>query len=103
MKVKNLSYPKIYDWGFDRVGCVICPFHSGRQAILHNKYRQYWPKMFSKFEREVKQLWERKNSEGYIMADSSAEKYLFRWYRNSMTPFFKGKKMNITDFFDKKS
>ena len=99
IKSQNLSYPKIYDWGFNRVGCVICPFHSGRQAVLHNMYRRYWPKMFYKFEREVKQLWEHKNFEGHIMADPSAEEYLFKWYRDSMTPFFKGKKVNITDFF----
>lgn len=97
---QNLSYPEVYDWGFDRVGCVICPFHSGRWAVGHNMYRKYWPKMFQKFEKEVKHLWESKKSEGCVMAHSSAEEYLFYWYRDSMSPFFKGSKVNITDFFN---
>lgn len=55
----NLPYCSLYDEGFDRIGCIICPFlcypHS-KKLIIH---RERWPKQYSAFERILKQYFEK--------------------------------------------
>jgi phosphoadenosine phosphosulfate reductase len=48
----NLPYPSLYDEGFDRVGCIICPFMSKgkkKQAM------ERWPNPYKIFEKVVKE------------------------------------------------
>ena len=40
----NLPYCSLYDEGFHRLGCVICPFLTYRQHQIH---KQRWPKPVS--------------------------------------------------------
>lgn len=54
---RGLPYPQLYDEGFERIGCVVCPFLTGRNPhrILRNKKR--WPKLFKTFEKCVRIYW----------------------------------------------
>ena len=72
----KLPYPKLYDIGFDRVGCVICPNHSGH----HERYRALWPKHFDCFERYVKIWFEKRRLQGREMWHETAEDFLSDWY-----------------------
>lgn len=53
----NLAYPPLYDEGFGRIGCVVCPFVMGTSpAQIANSKRQMerWPGIWQTFERVVK-------------------------------------------------
>ncbi len=60
---QNLAYPSLYDEGFHRIGCVICPYIMGKrpgavQQRLISKQR--WPGMWKAFEHAVKVWFETK-------------------------------------------
>lgn len=41
----NLPYPSLYDEGFDRLGCVVCPFlTAGKAKQSREKWPRYWEK-----------------------------------------------------------
>lgn len=85
----NLKYPILYDWGFDRIGCIVCPFHSGKNGQLHKMYRDRWPKYFLRFERGIKELYNKRVSQGKHMHYSTPEKFLEAWYLNNCARWYK--------------
>jgi len=84
----DLKYPSLYDDGFGRIGCVICPFHSKRDMILHKKHRDKWPKFFDLFEKEVAKLYKKRVSQGKKMYYDTPEKYVNAWYKNDCARWY---------------
>lgn len=78
----QLPYPSLYDEGFDRIGCIICPYHSGSNGKLHQKYRDRWPKYFEIWEREIAKLYEKRKAQGAIMGYPSPQEFCAAWYKN---------------------
>lgn len=76
IKQHNLVYPKLYDDGFDRIGCVICPNHHNR----HELYREHWPNHFKCFEKYVRIWWHKRQLQGKIMWHNTADEFLKDWY-----------------------
>ena len=74
----KLPYPSLYDEGFDRLGCVICPYRREKQ---HKLYKERWPGMFKVFEAAVKKWYNKRVSQGRTMAYDSAEEFLADWYK----------------------
>lgn len=72
----NLPYPSLYDEGFDRIGCVICPNHQNH----HDMYRDRWPNHFKCFEKYVKIWWHKRKNQGRNMWHDSPEEFLTDWY-----------------------
>ena len=95
----NLPYCKLYDEGFQRIGCIICPFHSEKTGKLHDMYRKKWPGVFRKFEKRISKLYFERIESGETMYYNSPEKYLKQWYKNSLAHWYKGKKTK-EGFFD---
>lgn len=65
----NLPYPSLYDEGFGRIGCVVCPFtfHSGeaaQQRLLYSQWR--WPGLWKAFEHAIKRWFARRVGESTI-------------------------------------
>ena len=57
----SLPYPSLYDEGFHRVGCVICPFFCGpskNQARLRDMSRERYPLVWKLHEKCVRYWWE---------------------------------------------
>lgn len=83
----NLPYPALYDQGFDRLGCVICPFIFGKSAnsqaeLAHRK--NLWPGMFKTFEKVCREWFESEDPDGQRMRDrpeKTFEEYLQAYYR----------------------
>ena len=54
----NLPYPALYDQGFHRLGCVICPFmmgsSPGKKAAMEESMRR-WPGMWKAFENSCRE------------------------------------------------
>lgn len=45
---QGLPYPALYDEGFDRLGCVVCPFRSGN---AHAPWEERFPRHYRQFKR----------------------------------------------------
>lgn len=73
----ELPYCSLYDEGFSRIGCVVCPFlcDSGGKNLLRHKER--WPKHYRAFEKAMKRLWDKKKKYRQL----TFEEFLDNWYR----------------------
>jgi phosphoadenosine phosphosulfate reductase len=84
---QELPYPVLYDEGFHRIGCVVCPFKTGSDLRL-NRIR--YPGFYRTFEHAVRRWWNNgavKTPGGMIerLGINSADEYL-RWWYNDKTP-----------------
>jgi phosphoadenosine phosphosulfate reductase len=80
----GLVYPILYDEGFNRIGCVVCPFKN-KDDLRLNKTR--YPGFYKAFEHAVSCWWDSgraKPSGGMIerLCINSADEYLAWWYNN---------------------
>jgi phosphoadenosine phosphosulfate reductase len=57
IKQHNLSYCDLYDKGFDRLGCVLCPFLT---AIQLKRSEERWPKYWMAFRSVLARWYEKK-------------------------------------------
>ncbi|MFA5049345.1 MAG: phosphoadenosine phosphosulfate reductase family protein [Patescibacteria group bacterium] len=73
----NLKYPSLYDEGFNRIGCVVCPFHSSKEK---EKYKSRWPYIFRAFEKKAHELYTIKDKGSF--AGESFEEWLDYYYKN---------------------
>lgn len=76
----NLPYPSLYDEGFNRVACVVCPFICGNDRLLE-KHKERWWKYYRKFEDVVRVYFERKRAFYESIGVGSAEEVIEKWYR----------------------
>lgn len=74
----KLPYCSLYDEGFNRLGCVICPFHSFRE---HQKYRERWPKYFVAFEKAMKKVWDKGKKSGEPWREKTFNEFINNWYQ----------------------
>ena len=83
IEVNGLPYPSLYDEGFNRIGCIVCPFICSKNQAKLNQHRERWPKQYAAFERAVHWWWDNKRVAANITDDTlaSADEYLAAWYR----------------------
>ena len=84
----KLPYPVLYDWGFDRIGCVICPYHSEKTGKLHAKYREHWPKYFDRWEKGITGLFAKRQAQGKKMFYPTAREFLDAWYLDDSSRWY---------------
>jgi len=80
---KELHYCSLYDEGFDRLGCVICPFVCNPNSWKLKLYKERWPKHYQAFEKAMIELWDdrewwRQTRMRYAMLP---EEFIENWYR----------------------
>jgi phosphoadenosine phosphosulfate reductase len=82
-----LAYPSLYDEGFERIGCVICPYiMRGNQAkVRRNKAR--WPQFYRVFEKVVAD-WHRQRTQRNLTlyGEETPEEYLTAYYHGFEQP-----------------
>jgi len=79
----NLPYCKLYDEGFSRLGCVVCPFLCGKNQSQIERNRTKWPKHYVAFEKAMKRRWDMKESKNITSEEGYAttfEEFLYNWY-----------------------
>ena len=76
-----LPYPCLYDEGFDRIGCVICPFmlHKNQSNVLRHKAR--WPKYYKVFESVTTDWFLHHSTKKDRYNEETPEEYLTAYYR----------------------
>jgi phosphoadenosine phosphosulfate reductase len=55
IRVENIPYCSLYDEGFKRLGCVLCPMGTASQSIVETKR---WPKIAEAWHRSAIAYWE---------------------------------------------
>jgi len=53
IEARGLSYPSLYNEGFSRIGCIVCPFFMNKNQAKLNLHREKWPATFRVFEKVV--------------------------------------------------
>ncbi len=81
IKSRNLPYPSLYDEGWDRVGCVICPFICSPNMKRVNRNRERWPGMYKAFEHAVRVWFNTRKAQGARFREETAEQYIQSWYK----------------------
>jgi len=83
----DLPYPSLYDEGFSRIGCVICPFICGKNQSQVERNRARWPKHYVAFEKAMKRLWDDRESKRQIEKGYSKtfDEFLNNWYHGNPT------------------
>jgi len=84
----NLEYPKLYDEGFDRIGCVVCPYHSEKTGKKHEQYREKYPKFFDRFEKGITDLFYKRQKQGKIMYYETPKEFLNAWYLSNSARWY---------------
>lgn len=75
--LNGLPYCSLYDEGFSRLGCVVCPFVDGKKLSIH---KERWPKIYRGFEMAMKKLWDKGKPNGEPGYDANFDEFLANWY-----------------------
>lgn len=77
----NIPYCSLYDEGFDRIGCVVCPMRAPSKA--QEMYRERYPKHYERFERYVEKYWENGGwwRESKSRRSMLLSEFLENWYK----------------------
>lgn len=71
---QGLAYPALYDEGFKRLGCVVCPFERNKARSIAR-----WPQLWRAVERAAHRRYEIRADHGYREKYRSAEGY-WQWW-----------------------
>jgi phosphoadenosine phosphosulfate reductase len=77
VKMFSLPYCHLYDEGFRRLGCILCPFNQGRTLRME---MERYPKIVNAYRRAANRYIERRQKEGVIKFKSGDE--YFNWWLN---------------------
>lgn len=72
----KLPYPSLYDEGFHRIGCVVCPYLLGTSpGKTHQRAMRMtrWPGMWKAFEHVVKRWWKATSAKGQRLKSYEGE------------------------------
>jgi phosphoadenosine phosphosulfate reductase len=83
---RKLPYLELYDEGFGRTGCVVCPDFMGLdQRHLHWRMRR-WPGMYRVFEKAMRAWFEARTQGRGKRSPASFDAYLAAYYRGFQGP-----------------
>lgn len=77
IKRENLPYCSLYDEGFKRLGCVMCPFASTKNRMAE---AERWPKYAARYKRWFRDLMIYRILLGKPLTDFKDENDLFNWW-----------------------
>lgn len=79
----GLEYPAMYDEGWGRIGCVVCPFLFHKNQRQVNRHRERWPGMYKAFEHACREWFDERMKEGLRsnQKHDNFEDYITAYYR----------------------
>jgi phosphoadenosine phosphosulfate reductase len=81
LRGNGLPYNPLYDDGWKRIGCVLCP--KGREV---DRFREKMPKMYEAWRRAVMRTWERRKKRGMKLYQDSGEAMWEWWIDRDASP-----------------
>ncbi len=83
---RGLPYLELYDEGFSRTGCVICPDFMGTdQQLLHWRMRR-WPGVYRVFEKAMRVWFESRTQGSGRVSSANFYAYMAAYYRGFQGP-----------------
>lgn len=79
IKQENLPYCKLYDEGYKRLGCIMCP-QAGSKKVREEAAK--YPKFAKRWQRAFKELWELREKEGNPFTDWKSWEEMYEWWLN---------------------
>lgn len=76
IKYFKMDYCTLYDEGFKRIGCVLCPM-SGKKGMLIDAAR--WPKIAESYKRAFSRCIEKRKADG-LATDWNTREELYTWW-----------------------
>ena len=76
-----LPYPCLYDEGFNRIGCVICPFLMSENMARVEIHKARWPAYYRLFEKAVSDWFANYRTQPRENQQATPEAYLAAYYR----------------------
>ena len=76
IRTYNVPYCELYDQGFKRIGCVMCPFGTHKQRL---KEAEKWSKYAENYKRAAQRAIERKNKMGSVPSKFSTGEEMYEW------------------------
>lgn len=73
---RNLKYCELYDQGFDRLGCIMCPMKREKKM---RRDAERWPKYYRAYERAASRLMELQKANGKEFAFKNATEMMDFW------------------------
>lgn len=82
IETNKLSYCSLYDEGFSRLGCVVCPLRGYKELI---KYKERWPKYFKLFEKSCLKWWNRTGQQRQSIRNNvnHFNEFMDNWYHGN--------------------
>lgn len=79
----KIPYPQLYDDGFTRLGCVVCPYLFTANMRLVNQARERWPRFYEKYETHLKIWYDRRVPERVALGKPVTpwDEFLLRHYQ----------------------
>ena len=75
----GLPYPALYDEGFDRIGCIVCPMMFHKNQTKLNQHRDRWPGHYRAMDKAVTEWWS--GQEKKDDRHDTVEEFLKSYYR----------------------
>jgi phosphoadenosine phosphosulfate reductase len=76
IRTRNLPYCSLYDEGYKRVGCIMCPM-SGHNGMLRDAKR--WPKIAEAWRRAIYKAYDKRVARGDMLTFATAEEF-YQWW-----------------------
>lgn len=78
----GLPYPSLYDEGWGRIGCVVCPFIFHKNQSKVNAHKKRWPGIYRAFESACHAWFEdKRTTEEWRGKHDNFEDYMAAYYR----------------------
>ena len=91
IRERGLRYCSLYDEGFDRIGCVMCPVQAPWKMQMQ---AARWPKIAAAWKRACYRLWEAKP--GFHKAHPTPE-HLWHWWMSGQGPIDRREQRRLFD------
>lgn len=79
---RGLPYPSLYDEGFSRIGCIVCPFFMQKNQTKLNRHKEKWPTIYRVFEKVVTDWFLNHRTKGLThYPEQTPREYLAAYYR----------------------
>ena len=80
----QLPYPSLYDEGFSRIGCVVCPFMMGKSpGMIHRRAESMrrWPGIWQAFEKAARDWFESLPDDPQHRKDPTFQEYWVKYLK----------------------
>ena len=82
IEAHRLAYPDLYNEGFERIGCVVCPMMMHKNQAKVKMHRDRWPGMWKAFDHAIGEWFDKKRNESPEWRGHAAkEEYKAAYYR----------------------